>query len=143
MGLFTSTIAIVNPLYDETQKIVGVFGIIRDITKQAETEQAFKENQERLQDLFDETLDFILAVDPRGRLLYVNRAWQDISGFSLAEAQQLTISTGLQRRRFSLAGYFRRALAGEKVGQIETTFLTKHRKSIHLEVLCQRTHRAG
>lgn len=42
--------------------------------------------------LLDHSFDLVQSVDPTGRILYVNRAWQHVLGYDLQEARTLQVA---------------------------------------------------
>ncbi|MBI4519064.1 MAG: PAS domain S-box protein [Deltaproteobacteria bacterium] len=86
------------------------------------------------QDVVETTTDLIQCVAPDGSLTYVNRAWQQALGYSAEEARRLSVSDILHP---SAAGHcvevFGRLMAGENVGQLEATFLTKDGRTLMVE----------
>jgi PAS domain S-box-containing protein len=70
------------PLRDEDGRVNGLVGLAVDISerKRAEDEQA------RLSRVVEQATDSILITDPQGTIIYVNPAFERISGYSRAEA---------------------------------------------------------
>ncbi|MFW8600417.1 PAS domain-containing hybrid sensor histidine kinase/response regulator [Desulfobacterota bacterium M19] len=61
---------------------VVMTGIFRDVGKRVQQEQALRESEEKYRTLFENATDLIQAVQPDGRLLYVNRAWMNTFGYN-------------------------------------------------------------
>lgn len=84
-----------SPIYNEKREIVGMSGIIRDITLQKQNEMKLKLHAKKLEKLTNDLLKFQLAVehasdlimitDKEGAVLYANQAAVDISGYSKNE----------------------------------------------------------
>jgi len=55
------------------------------------SERALRESEARLRDLFDGTSDLIQSIAPDGRILFVNRAWREMLGYSEEEIIALNI----------------------------------------------------
>lgn len=69
------------PIYDGQGRAAGVFGISRDITQR-------KRNEERLRlaaTVFETTREGVMVTDAQRRILLVNRAFCEISGYTEAE----------------------------------------------------------
>ena len=64
------------PLHDEAGRVVGVFGIARDITERKQSEQALREASNRLQAVEDSVVEHMAVLDRGGRIVNVNAAWQ-------------------------------------------------------------------
>jgi len=96
----------------------------------------------RYRALFENANDLIVGTGLDGGLLYVNTAWQETLDFNEQEIAELSIfqlihSESLENFREG----FRRAAAGVKIKQLETTFVSKYGKrvivegSLHCEVV--------
>ncbi len=76
-----------SPLRESDGKVVGVMGVVEDITERMQIEKAFRESQERLSYIFDNTPNVaIVSLDKVGRVLHWNRAAVKIFGFSADRA---------------------------------------------------------
>lgn len=53
-----------SPLKDEKGNIIGITGILRDVTKEYRAEVAIKENEEKFRTIFESSQDGILLLDP-------------------------------------------------------------------------------
>jgi len=71
-----------SPLRDEEGRIQGLVGLAVDITerKRAEEEHA------RLSRVVEQATESIIITDPQGDIIYVNPAFESVSGYSRAEA---------------------------------------------------------
>lgn len=91
----------------------------------------------RYKDVFEHANDLIHALDPEGRILYVNKLWRQTLGYSAQEAQQLKIfdivDPGCTGRCQSI---FCSLMRGEEVPPTEAIFVTKDGRKIFLEGRC-------
>ena len=69
----------------EKGQIVKLVGAVQDITAQIRAEQAIRESEERFRSFAQLAPVGICRTDPRGRCLYVNQRWCEITGRSEAE----------------------------------------------------------
>ena len=71
-------------VYDEDGEVVALEGMIYDVTQLVETEEALKENEERLRSLANSAFEGILITD-ESVILEANRALIDMMGYELEE----------------------------------------------------------
>jgi len=71
-----SFLATKGPLHDETGRVVGMFGISRDITERRRAERALRDAHELVQAVEDSVLDHMAVLDARGVIVGVNAAWR-------------------------------------------------------------------
>lgn len=100
--------------------------------KQAEA--AMREREERYRDLFENANDLIQSVNPDGTVLYVNTAWLKTLGYSETELPELTVFDVVHPQvRAEYEEVFRKVLAGEQLGIVETRFVAKDGTIVEVE----------
>jgi two-component system cell cycle sensor histidine kinase/response regulator CckA len=107
-----------NLLTDPT--IRGIVLNARDVSERKRADLALRESEERYRDLFDNASDLVCMSDPAGALLYVNKAWQEGTGYSedqIGRLQLLDIVHPDSRAQF--ATVLQRVLAGERLDHVE------------------------
>ncbi len=119
----------------EDGKPMSMTGIFRDISKRVQSEQALRESEEKYRTLFENATDLIQAVQPDGRLLYVNSAWMKTFGYT-----QNDLDTGLSI--FDIISpdcqehcqtTFQKVVSSPGVQHIDTCFVAKDGSSILIE----------
>jgi two-component system cell cycle sensor histidine kinase/response regulator CckA len=121
-----------NLLTDPT--IRGIVLNARDVSERKRADRALRESEERYRDLFDNASDLVCMVAPDGSLLYVNKAWQQGTGYSedeIARTQLLDIVHPENRGQFSEV--LRRVLAGERLDHVELVLVPKDGTPITVE----------
>ena len=73
------------PLRDKDGKIIGVFGIARDITERIQAEEALQESEEKYRGIFDESIAAVYLFDEKKNFLDSNQAGLDLLGYSREE----------------------------------------------------------
>jgi len=73
----------------EAGQITGVLGVMLDITKRVQSEQALIESEEKYRRLFEESRDAIFITDSEGRLTDVNRSFLKLFGYKKEEIHGL------------------------------------------------------
>ncbi len=108
-------------------RIVGIGGIVRDITQRKQEEEALRQSQERFKELAELLPEAIYEMDDRGNFTFVNR-----NAFTLFRYTQQDFDRGLNafdmivphERRRAMANV-KRVLKGEEIGLTEYTALRK------------------
>jgi PAS domain S-box-containing protein len=80
------------PLYDSSGAVTAIFGIVRDITERKQAEQALWESEEWHRTTLTTAMDGFWVVDATGRLLQVNEAYCQMSGYSEQELLGMRIT---------------------------------------------------
>jgi diguanylate cyclase (GGDEF)-like protein/PAS domain S-box-containing protein len=73
------------PLHDGEGKVVGTFGISRNITERKRVEDALAMSEKRFHDIVEISADWIWEVDAEGRYTYVSEGVQNLLGYTAKE----------------------------------------------------------
>ncbi|HSI90645.1 MAG TPA: PAS domain S-box protein, partial [Adhaeribacter sp.] len=113
--------------------ITGMTSVGRDITDRKVAMEALKDNKTRLQDLFDNAHDLIQNTSPDNKFIFVNKAWKEKLGYDDFDIEKLTLNDIVHPYyKAKLIYQLRNLYKGEEVNKIETVFLTKSGKPVHL-----------
>jgi len=70
-------------------KIVGVLGVVLDITKRVKSDHALAISEKKYRTLFEDSLDAIFITDEKGWLTDVNPSFLKLFGYTKEEAQKM------------------------------------------------------
>ena len=73
------------PVLDASGNRIGVEGIVRDITKRKQAEEKLLESEERFQRALTNAPLPIMLHTEDGEVLFINKAWSDLSGYTLQD----------------------------------------------------------
>ncbi|MEY2632256.1 MAG: hypothetical protein RIR00_910 [Pseudomonadota bacterium] len=73
------------PLLDGDGRVVGVYGLARDITARKEHEAALQRSERRFRDIAQVSADWIWEIDPEGRYTYASGSVFELLGYTEAE----------------------------------------------------------
>jgi len=128
-------IANAKPLFDIDGNVMGIQGTAYDITERKQAENALQESEAKYRDLVETSQGLIWRIDTEGRFTYVNRAWEEILGYSLDE---LIGNTRLKIIPPEILEHstnvFNSILAGNVVMGVETVRIKKSGEYVNLFV---------
>ncbi|MHA6249912.1 PAS domain S-box protein [Pontibacter sp. CAU 1760] len=124
-----------NSMFDYSEKghVIGVTSVGKDMTDKRVAMEALKDNKIRLQDLFDNAHDLIQNISVDNKFIFVNKAWKDRLGYNDFDIESLTLHDIVHPYyKAKLIYQLRNLYKGENANKIETVFLTKAGKPVHL-----------
>jgi PAS domain S-box-containing protein len=76
------------PIFDEQGKMQFVVTVMHDITELMQAEETLRESERKLRLIAENATDVILAYDMDRRLIYVNPALEEFTGYTVAELEE-------------------------------------------------------
>ena len=120
-------------IHNDGGKLNGLTILAEDITEQNEVRRRLSETSSHLIDLYNNAYDLIQIFDENGNLLFVNRAWKEILGYSDEELKTMHVHDVVHPQ---YATIFRnnidKVCEGEELGNFKTVFLSKHGQKIYV-----------
>jgi two-component system sensor histidine kinase UhpB len=108
--------------------------VIRYAIERKRSKRELRESEAQLRDLFDGTSDLIQSVATDGRILFINRAWREMLGYSEQEIIALNIFDVIHPDQHE---YYRTCLQQHLADKgreiVETSFRTKDGSTISVE----------
>jgi PAS domain S-box-containing protein len=121
-----------NLLNDAT--IRGIVINARDVSERKRADRELRESEERYRDLFDNGSDMVCMSAPDGALLYVNKAWQEGTGYGDEEVSQLNLLNIIHSdSRAQYSEVIERVLRGERLNHVELVLVPKAGTPITVE----------
>ena len=120
----------VTAIMDPSGKSGGFVEIIRDITARKNLERQLRETKEFLERIMESSVDGILTTDLKGKLTYVNRAMEEMLGYSRAEILGIHISNFYVRGMLLAREVMELLKAAERAENYEMEVKTKSGKAL-------------
>lgn len=100
-------------------------------------EKRLMASDERYLDIFDNTSDLIQCIKPDGSLIYTNRAWRNVMGYTEQETESLNLLDVLHPDSLICCqDRFARLLKGETLTCLDFKFVTKSGETVNLSGDC-------
>jgi PAS domain S-box-containing protein len=113
---------------------------INDISEQMKALEDARIAAERIKSFFDNAKDLVHSIAPDGKILYVNRVWQQTLGYSSSEVAELNMVDILRDDQVGqYLAIMARVKKGEEFEFIDTIFRTKNGQDLIVEgnIRCQ------
>ncbi len=121
------------PVRDPAGELAGIYAIHRDITEEKRQRRALQETETRYRMLLDASPDAIAVYDARGKILYVNPAFEKTFGWTLEELAGRGVDFVPPHERERTRDAVERTLRGETV-LLDTQRLTKDGRILDIQL---------
>ena len=115
--------------------VVGLTGVLVDITERKRAEEQLIESEERYRELVENIEDIVYVTDGTGKIVFLNNAFERFSGYTQQEMlrknyMELLTPESLKRVR----ELFKKQNKGQDIGVFEMSFFNKDREVRTIEV---------
>ena len=122
------------PIFDDSGNVVQIIESSVDITERKRAESALQESQQDLKDFLDNATDLIQSVAPDGSFLFVNSGWKELLGYDDNDLRDLMFYDIIHPgKRDYCKDLFNKVLEGKEVCNVETVFVSRDGREIHVE----------
>lgn len=120
---------------DDEGQPVGMRGVTIDISERKRAAEALRQSEERYRDLVENAHDIIYSHDLEGNYTSVNRAGEQITGYTHAESMAMNMrDTVAPEYTGRIREMMRRKLEGDEATSYEMEILAKNGRRIAVEV---------
>lgn len=96
------------------ENIVGVFGILQDITKEKASNKELKKSEQHFKSLFERNPDAVYSFDKKGNFIEANKALEELTGYTIEELKELNFEPLVAAdNREKVRANFEKAARGE------------------------------
>ncbi len=119
---------------------IGLWAIVRDITRRQKTEEGLRQSEERFRVMTDSAQDAILMMDPQGCITFYNKTAQNMFGWTTSEVLGVDLHMLITPKRYHQAYHerfpcFKHSGTGPAVGKtLELTALRKDGTEFPIEI---------
>ena len=119
---------------DESGAIVGVTGVLRDVTERKRAEDALRQSEERFRLMAETSIDFIYQLDRNGAVTYTSPALKAALGYEAHEVEGTPFMSYMPESDLpEIQKDFMRAIAGERIERLEVRIRHRDGHLVHME----------
>lgn len=104
-----------SPIINQNGESIGGIAMLTDVTKRKQIEKVIIESENRFRTLIEQSPLSIQILAPDGRILQVNRAWEQLWGVTLDQIPEYNMLEDRQLEEKGIMPYIKQAFAGEAV----------------------------
>jgi PAS domain S-box-containing protein len=123
-------------LRDEEGEIIGGIEAFQDITDRVKIEEELRKSEAKYRDLFENSLDIIAVTNLRGEFIDVNRAFEEVLGYSRDEVigeSFRKVAGSKENADFIFRKYNEAFTKGRDLYGLESEIITKKGKRVFVE----------
>ena len=122
------------PNLDDGGRVIGMVGMLKDVTEQAQVQQALRESEERLRAALEGAPDPVVIYDLEGRFQYLNPAFTRIMGWQPDELLGRRPGFIPSDEEDATQAFYTQVLAGETVSGFRGRRRTKDGRLVHVSL---------
>ncbi len=122
------------PLHDQANNVIGVLGIYEDITDRKQAEAQLKISEERYRQIIQTSMDGFWIADTMGRILDVNDAYCQLTGYAREELLNMRITDVEAKESQEETAQHIREIMTQGHARFETRHLHKDGQLLDIEV---------
>ncbi|MFZ5586688.1 MAG: PAS domain S-box protein [Thermodesulfobacteriota bacterium] len=122
------------PYLDDQGRVIGMVGMLKDVTEQVRAEQALVESERRLRSVLENAPDPVAIYDLAGRFQYLNPAFTRVLGWRPEELIGKKPDFVPDEEMEASRRFYQRVLAGETVHSFSTRRRTKEGRLVHVSL---------
>jgi two-component system, cell cycle sensor histidine kinase and response regulator CckA len=124
--------------------ILNAFRCYRDANERKSEASSLAESEKRYYEMFENANDIMFVLDLAGGCTFLNKAGEQLSGYTIAEAMNMNILQVIHPEHLDkVRDAFSRAAAGEIVKTIEVEIMAKDGRRVPLEVSAKAIYQNG
>ena len=128
-------------------KVVGVLGILRDITERHKSELLIRESEEKYRTIFESANDILILLDTSGKILDVNGRLTEIGGYDryeLIDKNILELTHIIDEKNLEIVvANMQKIVAGSGIVIYQIEMIKKNREPIFMEINAVPTRKDG
>lgn len=116
------------------EQVVGLYCIAKDITERKRAEAELRESKQQLESFFNNTSDTIIISDKEGRIVRVNRAFEQTFGWTKEEVMGKVVPMSMADQLESYREIWKQLEAGETLPALEKFDHRKDGTAVYVSV---------
>jgi PAS domain S-box-containing protein len=128
-------------------KVVGVLGILRDITERHKSELLIRESEEKYRTIFESANDILMLLDTNGKIIDVNGRLTEIGGYDrneLIDKNILELTHVIDEKNMAIVvANLQKIVAGSGIVTYQVEMIKKNQEPLFMEINAVPTRKEG